>query len=530
MWRMKGWDAVVRDAWTRAGWAAHRMLHAPSAPLIAGLITAVLLTLFWGGLDMPGIIHDEKSYLVQARLLAQGMWTAPAPPLPAFWEMAHVFVEPRIFSKYPPGHAPILVPGIWLGLQGLMPVLLAGLSAALIFLIARMLFDGSVALLAWGIWTASPEVLRWHGGYLSQVTTTPLWLASIACLIAWTRSARQGYLVALVACVGWIGITRPVTGVALGLPIAVVVLATSWRRRSLAGWGRSAIVGGCIVALVPLWGNATLGSPTSLPYIEYSKWYFPFDLPGFTRDSTPPTRTLPDDLAQLGASLQVLYAPHTADRVPQEFLRRGLESLRHAVGAAAPLLPLVVFGAWIAGAGVATVGIGSWLLLVASHLIMPQPPGWSVYSMETFAVPAFFLALALVRGGASLRYRLRPETGFGSSARLALALVLFVCLLQRDGIAAARELQAVRGADAMTLDRLLDSLPSPRVVVFVRRSRPMTAHRALWEMHGPPLTTDRWVVRDLGDERNAELLAFAAGRTPYLLDERTMRLEPLRAE
>lgn len=527
---MKGWDAAVREPWTRAEWAVERLLHAPSAPLIAGLVTAVLLTLFWGGLDMPGIIHDEKSYLVQARLIAHGMWTAPAPPLPAFWEMAHVFVEPRIFSKYPPGHAPFLVPGIWLGLQGLMPVVLAGVSAGLIFMIARMLFDGSVALLAWGIWTASPDVLRWHGGYLSQVTTTPLWLAAIVCLIAWTRSERRSYLVAVVACVGWIGITRPVTGVALGIPIGVVVLVTSWRRRSLAGWGRSAIVGGCIVALVPLWGKATLGSWTALPYIEYSRWYFPFDLPGFTRDSTPPMRTLPADLERLSASLQVLYAPHTADRMPEEFLRRGLESLRHSVGAAAPLLPLVVFGAWIAGAGVAAVGLGSWLLLVASHLIMPQPPGWSVYSLETFAVAPFFLALALVRGGARLRFRLRPKTGLGSSARLAMGLALFVCLLQRDGIAAARDLQAVRSAGALTLDRLLDSLPSQRVVVFVRRSRPMAAHRALWEIYGPPLTTDRWVLRDLGDQSNAELLTFADGRTPYLLDERTMRLERFRAE
>lgn len=514
----------------RAERALERALATRTAPLVAGLVTALLVSLFWGGLDMPGIVHDERSYLVQARLLAQGMWTAPSPPLPEFWEMAHVFVEPALFSKYPPGHAPLLVPGIWLGVQGLMPVLLAGLSAALVFSIARTLFGGAVALLGWGIWTASPEVLRWHGSYFSQATTTPLWLLAIVCLIAWQRRERPWHLAAIVACVGWIGITRPATGFALGLPILVAVLWTSWTRRSLVGWGRAAIVGALVVAIVPLWANTTLGAPTTLPYIEYSKRYFPFDLPGFTRDTSPPTRTLPPDLEQLGGSLQMLYSQHTGDRVPEEFVRRARESLRHALGAVTPLLPLVLVGAVLGGAAVGGFGVASFVLLIVSHLVMPQPPGWTIYSLETFAVAPVLLALAIVRGGSLLRERLRPNAGAAPAAVAAAGLAIFFGLVQLDGIGTLRELQAVRSERALVLEARLDALPADRVVIFIHRPRPMAAHRTLWDILGPPATTDRWIVRDLGDERNAALIALSDGRVPYRLDERTMRLERLSVE
>ena len=76
-------------------------------------------------------------------------------------------------AKYPPGHAPMLVPGVWLRNEGLMPVLLAGLSAALIFLLARRLSDPWIAMLTWGIWTLAPRTLSWYATYFSQTTTAP---------------------------------------------------------------------------------------------------------------------------------------------------------------------------------------------------------------------------------------------------------------------------------------------------------------------------------------------------------------------
>ena len=77
-------------------------------------------------------MHDERAYLLQAEIFAGGHWTAPSPPIAAFFEQMHVFIEPAVFAKYPPGHAVMLVPGMWVGLPGLMPALLAGVAGLLL--------------------------------------------------------------------------------------------------------------------------------------------------------------------------------------------------------------------------------------------------------------------------------------------------------------------------------------------------------------------------------------------------------------
>ena len=71
------------------------------------------------------VIHDEAAYLLQAAMIAHGHLFAPPPPLPEFFEQMHVFVTPVFAARYPPGFAIALVPGIWLGLPGLMPVLMS---------------------------------------------------------------------------------------------------------------------------------------------------------------------------------------------------------------------------------------------------------------------------------------------------------------------------------------------------------------------------------------------------------------------
>ena len=101
-----------------------RIFDSRLLPWICGAATAVAVAFVWPDLNAPGAYHDERAYVVQARLLASFSWTAPTPPVPMAWEMAHMFVEPRVFAKYPPGHAIALVPGVWLGMTALMPVLL----------------------------------------------------------------------------------------------------------------------------------------------------------------------------------------------------------------------------------------------------------------------------------------------------------------------------------------------------------------------------------------------------------------------
>jgi hypothetical protein len=508
-----------------------RFLAGRAAPVVAGIITALCVAYVWGGLNGVAAYHDERAYLVQARLLSHFTWTAPAPPLSIFFEMPHLFVEPRIFARYPPGHAPLLVPGIWLGLPGLMPVLLAGLSGALTFLIARRLAGAWVALGAWGIWTVAPKMLDWHSSYFSESTTSVLWLSVLLALIEWRANERRWLLAAIVGGVAWMGITRPVTGIALGIPIAVVVIATAWRRRSLLGWQQGAVVGALICALVPYWSWTTLGSPTRLPYAEYSAWYFPFDMPGFVRDSSPPLRELPPDFEALASATRNLYSGHLPSAMPGNFVTRAYWVTRHSLGPIAePLVALIPLGMVAMGAGVSLFAAASFGLLVAAYLVMPHATGWTIYYLEIFPLVPFFamagfawFARLVWAHAASQRWTLfTPRVLRGA----ALLVPAFLIGTTSQRLPMRRDQDQQHGAHQRMARDLIAGLPDPRAVVFVRRTSPMSPHFTLWDVLGDPATTPTWIVRDLGDARNAELVALAGERTPYLLDEVRMTIVP----
>ncbi|HTD52975.1 MAG TPA: hypothetical protein VK780_08120, partial [Thermoanaerobaculia bacterium] len=154
-----------------------RLLGSRLAPFFFGCLTAIEIAFVWGSLKPVAVVHDEAAYLLQAKIFATGHWTAPPRPLPEFFEQFHVLVTPVFAGKYPPGHSMLLVPGIWLGVPGLMPVILAGIAGGLVFLLARRFANPWVGLLTWLLWTSSPGNLRFVPSYLSQNTTVVLWLA-----------------------------------------------------------------------------------------------------------------------------------------------------------------------------------------------------------------------------------------------------------------------------------------------------------------------------------------------------------------
>lgn len=499
------------------------------APVVAGIVTALLVAFVWGGLNGVASYHDERAYLVQARLLSHLTWTAPAPPLSIFFEMPHLFVDPRIFARYPPGHSLLLVPGLWLGLTGLIPVLLSGITGALTYVIARRLAGVWIALAAWGVWTVAPETLDWHSSYFSETATSALWLCVLLALMSW-RARERGWLLALiVGGVAWMGITRPVTGIALGIPIAVVVIATAWNRRSLLGWKRSAAIGAVICAIVPYWSWTTMGSPTRLPYAEYSQWYFPFDMPGFVRDSSPPLRELPPDFEALANSTRRAYEGHVPSAMPGNFVTRAYFVARTSLGPVAePLIAMVPLGMIALGGGVSLFAGVSFALLVAAYLVMPHANGWTIYYLEIFPVVPLFamagfswFAQRLCANAEARRWSLFTPRLLHAASFAVPALLI---ALTATRIPERQRHDTLRSARQQLARVLISELPDARAVIFVRRTGPMSPHFTLWDVLGDPATTPTWIVRDLGDVRNAELVALASERKPYLLDEARMTL------
>ena len=119
-------ELIVATAAGATIWNAARPLLV-LALLVSMAVTFVIVVAVWRSLAQPGVVHDERAYLLQAEIFSHGRWTAAAPPLADFFEAtARLELRPR------PVQTPLaecvgreIAPVI-----GLFPILRAGLGMA----------------------------------------------------------------------------------------------------------------------------------------------------------------------------------------------------------------------------------------------------------------------------------------------------------------------------------------------------------------------------------------------------------------
>lgn len=521
------WRLSPRVRWLRgAGARAVELLASRWAPLAIAVLGIIILSFAWGSWNETAGVHDEMSYLFQAKLFASGRWTAPPPPIPEFFEQYHLFVVPRYASKYPPGHALLLVPGIWLGVPGLMPVIIGGIAGALIFSIVRRLTNGVVALWTWTVWIGSPLVLWLTASYFSQSTSTLVWFLGWYALLRWRgdEPSRERWLLVVAACVAWLAFTRPLTAVAYALPIGAYVL---WRVARTRRWGSLAAamaLGTAMLLVIPLWSVKTVGSWSTTPYGLYSRMYFPWDAPGFGLDTTPPLRALPPDMqrtAQLWEQPRREYVPSA---LPEHLARRTFQVGTDMWGGQRMiLLPFAMLGL-LALTPPMLFALGSGLILLLAYLWFGHAPTWSVYYIEIQPVLALLTALGLwrclrwptgsVRDRSDLREPLAPAP---AAAFLGVTMVFAIAVgwtadQARDG---GRTIRSYRIAFADALR----TIPFEKSIVFVRYAPAHNPHVSLIENEPDLARARRWIVYDRGPDENARLMALAPDRVPLLYDE-----------
>ena len=497
--------------------ATERVANHRTAPLVAGALSALATVTVWSSLQEPGVVHDEQAYLFQARVFASFRWTGETPPLSEFFAQPHVLVEPRLAAKYPPGHSIALVPGTWLGLAGLMPVVMAGICGGLVYSIARTIRDASFSLLTWGLWTTAPVVLGWQASYMSQNTATLLWLASIWALLRWRRDGRAIDLTIVAACVGSMYLTRPLTAIGLAAPMAGYVLGTLRRRAAWNQLGPVAVVGIAVAIVNLVWHERTMGEWFTSPYAEYSRQYFPFVRPGFGVDPTLPTKVVPPEIAWIGDAFRHLHAGHLPAALPailvERLLALGVILTDSRIWLAVPF----VIGL-AASRGVLLFGLASVAFEILAYLVYPHPSLWVVYYFETF--PVFFAVSAHGLGVIG-----RTVLGLDSvrvAASQTLTFVLLTPLLLTNVLNARTEKdrwsEFHRRAAAV-----LATLPATPAVVFVNGPHPMAHDRSLIENTPDYRSAHLWLVYDRGPE-NERLLSLT-DRAAYRLstDDWTLR-------
>jgi hypothetical protein len=514
-----------------------RLLRSRAAPWVFGLISSCAMGFAWSSLRHPPIVQDEAAYLLQAHLFAAGRWADPSPPIPVFFEQPHVLVTPRLAAKYPPGHALLLTPGIWLHLPGLVPVLLLGLTGALVFSLARDVLPGDIApwagLLAWLAWVGMVGHEGWpRPSYMSEITTAALWLLGWWALRRWVDRRQGRFLVLLAVVVAWGGITRPLTMLAYAIPVAVIVFLLVWRRRSwrqLLAPGAAALG---VLALLPIWNWRTTGDWRKTPLTLYTQQYLPWDVPGLGFRTDAPTRALPPEIACFVDIFGIPRRDYTLESLPGTLVTRAETVAQDDFSdwrvAAAPfaLAALLCMPLELAFAA------GTCVLLMLAYLAYAHDVGYTLYYMETqstFAVVAGFglvmIPFIAARRWARVRSREAPDL-VGRSAAIWCALALFAVAVAPT-VTALRGLRKGREIGDLPHRMFRDtvaSLPDPRSIVFVHFPAGEGCGENFIE-NTPPLETARaWVVYDRGAE-DAQLIKAAPDRVPYRFDTHTWRRE-----
>lgn len=469
----------------------------------------------WGSLQPLPTVQDEYSYLLQSKIFAHLHWTAPPPPVPSSFQQPHVLTTPRVASKYPPGHALLLALGAAAGAPWLVPLILSGATAALIFLLAESATGPWIAVLCWAVWLGDPVTLKFQPGYFSEVTSGLAFVASWWFLRRWRTSGEPRWLAFTAIAIGWMAITRPLTALMFALPVGAYVLTRVvrdglWRHVILAG-----AAGAAVLAILPVWSAKTTGRWNLSPVTLYTRDYLPFDKPGFGFDSTPPAVPLSpvtQDLYDEFSRYHLRYSPAT---VPQEALKRARDLAKAEwSGWRIALVPFALIGIIFATAEL-WLAIACAVAVFLGYLSYAYWSGWTLYSLESIPVIAFCVANGMAVVWRWIRRRWQAPAfgtvfGFAVPALVALLTIPTVSKWRREHIKDAAYDTDFYG--------LLATAPFSRIVVFVRYSPTQHPHVNL-VANSPTLPTDRvWVVMD-DSAHNADVLRAANGRVPVLFEE-----------
>jgi 4-amino-4-deoxy-L-arabinose transferase-like glycosyltransferase len=235
-------------------------------------------------------VEDEIANLWQAEVMSDGALYLPSPPEPASFMVPFVVdYQGHRFGKYPPGWPAALSLGVLAGDPWLVNPLLAGLSVWFIYRLGSRIKGRGVGLLAALLAAASPMLLMLAGGLMGHMLGLFL---TTAFILAWfdllgppresapSRTIPSGLLIAVAGVsLGLLLLTRPLTGVAVGLPFAMHGFIILLRGKGTAR-RRALLVAGIVLALaalLPLWQAALTGDPWKNPY---TLWW-PYDTLGF---------------------------------------------------------------------------------------------------------------------------------------------------------------------------------------------------------------------------------------------------------
>jgi hypothetical protein len=172
-------------------------------------------------------VHDEHSYMIQARILLRGrLWMPAYPPdVAPFFDTLYMIVDRVYASMYCPGTALAEALALLLHLPyWSMPLACGAAAAALFFSIVLELFDGIFAIVATLVLITRPFCRLLSLMLLSEMPVMFAILLFIWAWLRWRRRRNLGWALLIGLSMGWAAITRPADTMCFALPVGIAIL------------------------------------------------------------------------------------------------------------------------------------------------------------------------------------------------------------------------------------------------------------------------------------------------------------------
>jgi hypothetical protein len=468
--------------------------------------------------------HDEFSYIIQTRMVAEGRLWTPSPPLPwgDFFDSFQLITDPQYASIYFPGAAMLYAPNVWFGWpMWVMPLVLSGIAVGLVFRVVAELTDAALGFLAALMMLGIPVFRLQSLMVMAQIPALLLALVMVLAWLRWREKYRLGWAIVLGIAAGWCAITRPLDALCAAIPIGIAMLFDL--RRAPRGRRFSSVVAIVLAAspflIVQLGFNKLVGgSYFRTPFEYYARLYFPQTTYGF-HPYNPGIRPL-SSLPQKQAYYDNVALPFIKSHTPMRMLTKWKDNrLRLTVLTDAP----------------------SWLMIAlvpAGLLGLTDRRRWVVWSMFPLFVVlyffyTFFLAhypliaapavlLNIVLGVEVIRTTWPRGRVFATTfLLLALAMLSITELPETNRVAHDEWFDAPQ---LQRIDQTLATKVKPPAIVLFRfggsanpEEEPVYNTDVIFPDQAPIIR-----AHDLGPGRNLELFRYYAARSPdrrvYLYD------------
>jgi hypothetical protein len=462
---------------------------------LASVVTFGLVTVArYGLLGDTAITDDENVYAFMAQTFASGRLYLPSMPEPIrpFFDSHFLINDGKWYGIYFPGHPAVLVLGERLHLMGWVPTVSAALTVALTFAVGRRVFGQRAAVLALPLLALSPFFVLSSATLLAHSTAGLLLMAFVyATLRVLERPERVGWWLLAGLALSWAGLTRPVSAAAFAVPWLVLLAIALRRRGGRRVWAGALIfcvVGAGSVGLLAAYHTALSGDPFTTGYHTFSRINrFSFALGSLVAPAPYPS------LFELGYTLARLNFWLFGWPISLAFLaffRRTREGLALLL---APASVVLVYA-------------------------LTTVPSINVVGPVHYAELIAPLVLVSASGIEELAQWVRSRLNSSGGAVWALPIAATLCALILYAPLYLGSLSAMARVARAPYD-LVDSAGLERAVVFVRSRGALDVPPWSWAYYprnpSPALDDRVLYVRDLGEERNRQLMRFLPDRAPY---------------